>query len=219
MFLSFLSPSTADRLVNKRQLATRLGVSLVTLDNWLLKWADEFPVEEKGTNGREYRFDPVRVGAFLTAKQAEQEQSRAEKDAALSQYVLPMDLGGVTTASGNGGVLSIKDRKEALLLQQLQRKEAQESGRLVVAEDVANLLFDTLAKLSRNEHQAIRRICKDHGIPDAVMRSLLREFAVSQREFVRDTTRGFQSSPHTASAMEDLADVLPDTDDAEASYV
>ena len=67
-------------ILNKRQLAHRLGISIPTLDQALLRNPD-FPVISRGGAGREWRFDEGAALAFVSAKRnaAEAERQAREK--------------------------------------------------------------------------------------------------------------------------------------------
>ena len=85
------SPETdRDALVTKKELARLLRISRQTLDLWIERYGDEFPVLERGTNGREWQFDADLVIEFLRAKQAENAARQANRDALLDQLTLPI---------------------------------------------------------------------------------------------------------------------------------
>ena len=172
----------AGPLVNMRELAVQLRTSRQTLSVWLDRWPD-FPVVERGTNGREYQFDAHAVFAFLRARRDEQARSTAERDQALSQLAFPFDPPDDAPPEPR---LSLKDQVEALKLRRLQREEAERSGRLVEAAAVADLLTTCLTTLQRTLRAGIRQAGLEHNLPDPVIRALESRLADAQRSFVRD---------------------------------
>lgn len=78
---------------NKRELAKILDVSLPTLDRMIDENPD-FPVENRGSNGREYEFDPVKVKAWRDGKRAETIAAHTARMQALGSF----DLGDGTGA-------------------------------------------------------------------------------------------------------------------------
>lgn len=64
-------------ILNKRELAHRLGISVPTLDQLLLRNPD-FPVLTRGGNGRQWQFDGDAVAAFTEAKRLAAEAEREQ---------------------------------------------------------------------------------------------------------------------------------------------
>lgn len=186
-------PESTGPLINMRQLANQLRISRQTLTVWLDRWPD-FPICERGTNGREYAFDAAAVFDFLRAKQAEDAASTAARDAALAQLTLPFALLEDDAARPAVGV-SLKDQISALKLRQLQREEAEASSRLVEASEVSHVLVTCFTQLNRALHHAIRQAARDHNLPDAVARSLEGRMEDAQRAFVRDASGLMAKAP------------------------
>ena len=171
--------------VNKQRLADWLGVSLPTLSKWLLKYGAEFPVVERGSNGRDYAFDPAAVSAFLRAKQEEQAATKAATRAAideqLAQLRLPFDLPGVEPPPK---ATSPKDELIAWELRKRQRLEAEAAGQLVPAAAVRAAIAAMLGRISRDTHAFIRQLGREQGWPDALTRSIEKRLADQQRATV-----------------------------------
>jgi hypothetical protein len=70
---------------NQRELAHRLGINRSTLSSWLLRYGDDFPVSERGTNGRDWVFNFTEVSNFLRAKREAQDAAAAEREAAIAR--------------------------------------------------------------------------------------------------------------------------------------
>ena len=185
--------------VNKQRLAEWLQVSLPTLSKWLLKYGEDFPVIERGSNGRDYAFDPAAVAAFLRAKQQEQAADRAAAKAAiddqLAQLRLPFDLPG---ADPSPKTASIKDELAAWELRRRQRQEAEAAGQLVPAAAVRDALSAVLGRISRDTHALIRQLGREQGWPDALTRSLEKRLADQQRA--------------TVAALHSTLGAVPDTE-------
>ena len=173
--------------MNKRELARLLHTTVVSVGNWIEKWPD-FPVLERGTNGKEWRFDAPGVAEFLRAKQKEGRLARAERDEALSQLVLPLTLLGDTeqlrSAAG-----SVKEQREALQYRILQRQEAERLGRLVAVDDVRDALVTCFATMNRVLSTSVRAIGQDHALPHGVLHSLQARVAGAQRNAVREISK------------------------------
>ncbi len=80
---------------NKTQLAHRLGISKSTLSSWILRYGADFPVQERGTNGRDYVFDFEEVFDFLRAKREEESKRKRARDEQLAQLRLPFAVPGL----------------------------------------------------------------------------------------------------------------------------
>jgi phage terminase Nu1 subunit (DNA packaging protein) len=169
-------------VLNKAELAHALNVSLPTLSRWLMRYA-EFPVLERGTNGRDYKFDAAAVFEFLRARQEEQAQAAADKDEQLSQLKLPFEVPGADQAPAK---TSVKDEIEAYKLRKLQREEAERAGQLVPVAQVSDALQTVFARLSRDMHAFIRQIGREQQWPDSYIRSVEARLAQAQRVSVRD---------------------------------
>lgn len=163
-----------------RELAIRLGTTRQTVTAWLDKWPD-FPVHERGTNGREYKFDLAGVVTFLRARKEEEAANAAARDQALAQLTLPLDDEKPAPAPG----LSIRDQLDAQKLRKLQREDAIAEGRLVEVMPLIDHLGTAFQALHRSLHTAVRNAAREHNLPDAVARAIDGHIAETQRAFVR----------------------------------
>ncbi len=68
---------TGGASVNKKELAAIVDCSLSTLSAWIDRFGEAFPVIDRGTNGREWRFDPTAVLGFLKAQRDAEEREAA----------------------------------------------------------------------------------------------------------------------------------------------
>lgn len=182
--------------VNKAELAHWLRVSLPTLGRWMLRYGADFPVIERGTNGRDYAFDPQAVATFLEAKRQEQEQSRGERDEQLAQLRLALDL---PTAEPPPKTATTKDEIEAWRLRRLKREEAERAAQLVPADGVADALRAALGRLSRDMHAFVRQIGREQNWPDAYTRAVETRLAEQQRASVA-SLRTILAEPDDAPA-------------------
>lgn len=173
---------------NKAELAHKLGVSRTTLSLWLLRYGAAFPIEARGTNGREYVFDFGAVFDFLRAKREEESKAGAERDEQLAQLALPFAATGVDMPESKH---SAKDQLDAWKLRKLQREEGERCGRLVLVEELAPLCAATLAGVSRDMHAFIRQLGREHGWPDAYVSDLQARYTEVQRARVRDLDQRF----------------------------
>lgn len=176
---------SAPVLVNKQSLALWLGISLPTLSAWMLRYGADFPIVERGSNGRDYKFDAAAVADFLRAKRDEQaaarDQAAAQRDEQLAQLRLPFDLPGVEAPPKAS---SAKDEIEAWKLRRIQREEAERAGALVPAAQVADSFRAAFGRLSRDMHAFVRQIGREQGWPDPLVRQLERRLSDQQRASV-----------------------------------
>lgn len=172
--------SGAPVLVNKAEVATILGISLPTLAAWLAKHPD-FPVYERGTNGREWRFDAAAVRDWELARRAAEAREEAARAALVAQFALPgLDPGDVAT--DDTGVASLE------LLRRIREadKLRQERGFLVDVSQLRQTLGAAVAKWNRATHAVIRQAGHDFNLPDAVTRAIADRLAEAQTQFLRD---------------------------------
>jgi phage terminase Nu1 subunit (DNA packaging protein) len=165
---------------NKAQLAEALGVALPTLSAWIIKYRPEFPIQSVGSNGRSYVFDFPAVFDFLRAKKDEQEASRAERDQALAQLVLPLGLVEPEPAP----TLSIKDQVLAVELRRRLREEAEKAGRLISADEIGAAVSAVLARLNRDTRAFIQQLGREQDWPTGYTQSVLTRFGDTQRSAV-----------------------------------
>ncbi|MBU6246455.1 MAG: terminase small subunit, partial [Xanthomonadaceae bacterium] len=174
-------PGTGAPVVKKKELAKLLGISRQTLDQWVERWSD-FPVLERGRNGREWQFDPDAVIAFLRAKREEERERKEARDELLAQLVLP--LGGDEEAPTVG--LSIGDQLKAAQLSRLHREEAEKLGRLVDRGEVEAVLSEVLPEMQRASREAMRRACQDMRFPEEHVLRIDAAIVEAQRRVVRE---------------------------------
>lgn len=153
--------------VNKQELARRiLRCSLPTLDALLERYPD-FPVEQKGSNGVAWQFDAEKVTEFLQSRRELEAREAEAKQDVFRQFSLPIDEIAPEEAKG----LSPRQRAELARARLLERKEAIETGRLVLADAVAGSLQRALAVLGRQLDSLPGQLGRAHGLPDEVVRA------------------------------------------------
>jgi hypothetical protein len=195
---------------NKAELTAILGCAPSTLTAWIERYGDEFPVIERGTNGREWRFDPAAVIAFLKTRRAEEERQAAEHVALLQQFALP----GLTSPDDAAGVVKPADLLALARVRQIHRREHLESGLLVRTDDVRTALAGHLTRLDLWSADVLARIAGKHGWPLAVLdeaRAMFREGCLA---FVRDCGMFAPSSAEPAGHLFGAANVPASRDGA-----
>lgn len=170
---------------NKKQLALALGVHLVTLDRWLIRFGEAVPCIQRGALGKPYLFDIAATVDFFRIQREEEAARQRDRDEQLAQLSLPIELTGTEPP----GVLSLKDQLLALQLRTKQREEAERMKKLVSAEAMREALAETFAGLSRTLHRRLRMACLERGLPDEVIQKLDRAITEAQREAVEDMAR------------------------------
>lgn len=171
-------------VINKRQLAKLIGVSLPTVSALIERYSDQgFPVARRGTNGVEWQFDGAAVVEFLRDRQAEEAATRSARDELLAQLVLPLEP---PPAGATATVISVKDQLDALKLREALRKEAETAGRLVDAAEVEARFGAVFSAMNREFHAFIRRLGTAHQWPDEVLRKIDTDLNEMQHRLVRE---------------------------------
>ncbi len=174
-------PEGGPVLVNKRELAGILSVSLPTLTDWIERFPD-FPVWERGANGREYRFDAIAVREWAMARREAEARDEAARRDMLAQFALPLTDPG--DAAAGEAVASLEDIRRIREADKLR----QERGFLVGVPEIRQALTAAVAKWNRATHATVRQAARDFNLPPAVERALADRFAEAQRQFLRDLT-------------------------------
>jgi phage terminase Nu1 subunit (DNA packaging protein) len=168
--------------VNKKELAAIVDCSLSTLSAWIDRFGEAFPVIDRGTNGREWRFDPAAVLAFLKAQRDTEERETAARAVWLQQYALP----GLASPDDIDGVSKPSDLLALAKVRQIHRREQMESGLLVPTSEVRMALTGAVAKLNRFFQAILTQLARKHGWSDAQLRDAQAMAHEAQRSFVRD---------------------------------
>ena len=169
-------------LVNKRELAPLLGVTIPTVDRWLRMWP-EFPVTERGGPGQPWGFDPEAAQAFVAGKREAADHAKLERSERLAQFALPLFDGAEPPVAA--GARSAGELLALARLRRLQREEAIAAGRLVDARRAAETLAAVFGRLGRDLRAGLRRIVAAHGIPADAAAEIEAAFAEQQRAAVR----------------------------------
>lgn len=178
--MSAVLSSNLPASVNKRELAAILGCSLPTVSAWIDRYPD-FPVIDRGTNGKEWHFDPEAVTAYVAELKAAEARQAAEQQARIQQLGLPFtDPGdGVQPSTAN---YSLDDIKRIQALDKLRM----ERGFLVDVSETRQAFTAAIARWSRAQRAVINQAGRDFNLPDGVTRALFDRMAEAQRQFVRD---------------------------------
>jgi hypothetical protein len=168
--------------VNKQELARLLGISLPTVAAYIARYGSDFPVIERGTNGRDWQFEHEDVVAFLARKRAEDREADAERAATLRQFMLPLghNVGPpIEQSCATPAALLALAR-----LRKLQREEAYENGRLVVAAEIERLLEDMLIDWNRMLHATVRQFGRENSLTNELQERLEVALCACQHKFV-----------------------------------
>ena len=153
-------------LVNKAELAPRLGVSLPTLNRWIAE-DPGFPVEVRGANGSAYRFD---LRAVLAWK-AEREAAEAEREARRLRAIDNLTLFTDDQAPADN-VLSARERLDELRAAQQSDALRIQRGNLVRAERVQAELAQNLATLNAGLRAQLNAVIDQFGLDGPVIEAL-----------------------------------------------
>jgi phage terminase Nu1 subunit (DNA packaging protein) len=176
-------------LINKAELADILGVSLPTLNDWIKK-DPAFPVETRGSNGVEWKFDP---DAVIDYRRLQNEAEIAEANIRrerLDQYRLP--LGGVSEPSS--GAFTPQQELALVRKRQLEMEMAKEAGFLMQAVEVRQQFRAVVGQISRALGSLPGQIGRQFGLPEATILSMRDAVEDHQRNMVREM-RGLLDDP------------------------
>jgi phage terminase Nu1 subunit (DNA packaging protein) len=170
----------ADKTVNKRELARLLGVSLPTLTEMIDRYPD-FPVEGRGTNGREWEFDAEKAVRFVRDKRDQTARAREDEQAFFRQFTLDVDV----VAEEERG-LRPADRERLAKARMAERKLALEAGMLVSVAEVRQILAGAVARFARSLDGLPSQIAREYGLPEEVARSMRQSIDDWRRAMVTD---------------------------------
>lgn len=177
-----MDESSGRLIVNKRELARQiLECSLPTLDALIERFPD-FPIERGGTHGVEYAFDAAAVTEFLQGKRDEDKRAAAQRKELFSQFSLPIDA----IAGEEAAVLSPSQRAALAKARLVEHRLAVESGLLLHATDVRQVLRTAVSALGRFVDTLPGQLGRRHNLPDEVVRALRDQMDEARRLFVRD---------------------------------
>ena len=182
--MSLVLSTDSAPLVTKRELVHLLKISRPTLDVWIDRWP-EFPIEEKGSHGRGYKFNARKVCAFLSARKQEEADLRAERDEQLAQLILP--FGPEPPKTGTGP--SLDDQIKALKLNELRMAQAVRTRALVPADEVRDLLTRVFGDIGRAMRTFIEQLAREDGWPAPIRAERARRLAELQQQYVRDAAQ------------------------------
>jgi phage terminase Nu1 subunit (DNA packaging protein) len=174
------------RVVNRKELAGILSCALTTVDAIIARYPD-LPIIQRGAYGKEWQFDADLVVAFIAGKRDEAERLNEERSETFAQLALPI---GVKDSDGNE--ISYKEAMLAADYRAKIRKEQQELGFLVPTVEVRDALAKAFRALNANLDSAIRRVGRNHNLPDPILRAVEAEFANARLAFVRDAGKFLQ---------------------------
>lgn len=176
-----LPPEPGPVLVNKGELAGILGVTVATVSSWIAKRPD-FPVYERGTQGREWRFDPAAVVAYVTAMREAERAAETARVAGMAQLGLALTDPGDASAAGG---FSLADLKATRLADQLRA----ERSFLVETSALAEALADALAMWDRRVAEMLAAAGHDLNIPADGLAAVADRLAEGRRQFTAEAAR------------------------------
>jgi phage terminase Nu1 subunit (DNA packaging protein) len=171
----------APLVVNKRELARALKVSLPTLNELVERYPD-FPVKARGSNGVGWEFELEIVIEFLRAKDEAARQAETERAALFKQLELPVDKHAIMPI----GELSPTQRRQLAEARSKERKLAIEMGLLVEVPKMRQDLQLAIGRLGRFFDTLPTQIAREHNLPEEVMRSIRRRLDDQRRSFVEE---------------------------------
>jgi hypothetical protein len=186
--------------VNKSELAQILGCSLPTIAAYITRYGDDFPVLKRGGLGQDWIFDHEAVTSFLDRKRSEELEADADRRAALRQYALPIGHNGGPSIDGD---LAMKptDLLALAKLRKLQRDEAYECGRLVVASEVTRVIGEALRLWSQRLQECVGRFSVAHELSEQDAADLERDLTDCQRGFVIAMAAKFRDKSADQAAL------------------
>lgn len=125
-----LPDGVPDALLNRYQLRDALGKSLTTLDAWRQAG---MPVEEAGTNGRQYQFRLALCFAWMRAREDEDSARRQKADDAAAQMRLALTGGG--PGASERAQLTPRQQRELLEAESAWMVAARRRGELIPVDE------------------------------------------------------------------------------------
>jgi phage terminase Nu1 subunit (DNA packaging protein) len=164
--------------VNKGELAAILNVTPATVTAWLKRYP-RFPVLGRGMQGREWRFDPAAVVAFVAAMREAERATEAERAAGVAQLGLALTDPGDASAVGG---FSLAEVKTARLADQVRA----ERSFLVEVSAMAEALADALAMWDRRVAELLEAAGHDLNIPADGLAVMAKSMADGRRQFTAE---------------------------------
>ena len=149
--------------LNLTDLARARGCSVPALKHYLASRPD-FPVLERGGNGKAYKFDPVAVQRYFEAEREAKRQEEAEKE----QHLGPLGEMFGAEAEGRSADQLAKDIANRHRLNDLALKE----GLLVPSADMSRELTAIFDWLGRTLGEIPAKLQREHGLSAAVVSSM-----------------------------------------------
>lgn len=176
-------------LVNKKELAKRLGCSLPTLDRIIERYPD-FPIAQPGSNGRQYLFDAAVVVAYIREQQEREKAEAARRDTLLDQLVLP--LAATDEPDAPDGRLSPTQRLQLARAHREERRLASDAGLLTPTPRVQAALAETLGGLARFLDGLPQTLGRRYNLPEVVVTAMKRDLDEQRRQLVTDLKKKLQ---------------------------
>jgi len=129
--------------LNLTQVAQFMGVSQVTVSNWL---AAGMPYRQKGGNGREYCFSAGDVYAWRKSREADEDARGRRAHEAIQAMRLELIGGGLV---GELDALSPKDKREVIQTQIAHEQFQRERNELLKRDDVIDA-FEVIFSMIRD---------------------------------------------------------------------
>ncbi len=189
--------------VSKRELCLILRISRTTLDAWIDKYGEAFPVVEHGTHGRGYRFDPQAVVAFLRSQQDEQNARKAERDEQLAQLVLRFEDEVSPAASQPGVGASLAEQLQAEKLNDSRLARAVRMRQLVRASEVTDLSREMLAGINQGLQVFVGQLAREHGWPAPIRSAAEDRLRELQDRLVAEARMKLRGEPSSDDAPEE----------------
>lgn len=165
-------------VVNKKELAKVMGVSLPTLDRLIDRY-DDFPIKQKGGNGQDYSFNAKKVKAFLKKQRAIEEKNLADRADLL------LDLNIVLPGHEEGGPGITPNQELALVRAERERRKLkQEAGFLVDTASIRQQMTPVFVGLGQFMTNMPGRLGKRFNLPVEVVDAMGDEMADELRRVV-----------------------------------
>lgn len=182
------NPAAADGAgpvrVNKRELAVVLGVSVPTVDAYLLRFTD-FPVVRRGAPGVEWQFDAAACVDFMRAQRDAEHQAEAARQDAAAQLAMPVDV----IVPAEDRALDPAKRLQIARARAVERELAMKAGLLVPTSEVRQVLGTAFAALGRDLQAYVRQLGADHAWTDLQQRDADARMAETLHGFRRSAER------------------------------
>ncbi len=184
--------------VNKKELAKLLGYQSTNAVDRLLERYPDFPIVERGSNGRDYVFDVENVKAWRAAQLEAERRAAAEREDLLGQSSLP----GMSDAAEKG--LSGSQQLNFIKAKREEHKLGLETGLLVSTAELRFELDRAFTRLAQRLDALPENLARRFRLSPEIVHAIREDLEAWRKEQVADLgelmRRDDEEAPRRAAA-------------------